>query len=111
MPWHRLRRGSVGGRPPAFDVDADEDEDEQHAQTFVKERSMIKRSFNHHTQWHGRATRHNKLPVTSPTRETRPHSRLERRRSWGPGVGSSTVTVIAAPCVHSTGAGWPWEAW
>lgn len=46
---HRQRRGSAGGRPPAFD-----------AQTY-KGRNVIERSFNDHKQWRGLATRYDKL--------------------------------------------------
>lgn len=46
---HRLRRGSAGGRPPAFDPDA------------YKGRNVIERSFNDHKQWRGLATRYDKL--------------------------------------------------
>ena len=48
---HRLRRGSAGGRPPAFDEDA------------YKGRNVIERSFNDHKQWRGLATRYDKLAV------------------------------------------------
>jgi transposase len=46
---HRLRRGSAGGRPPAFDEIA------------YKSRNVIERSFNDHKQWRGIATRYDKL--------------------------------------------------
>ena len=46
---HRKRRGSAGGRPPAFD-----------AQTY-KGRNVVERSFNDHKQWRGLATRYDKL--------------------------------------------------
>ena len=46
---HRKRRGSAGGRPPAFD-----------AATY-KDRNVIERSFNDHKQWRGLATRYDKL--------------------------------------------------
>jgi len=46
---HRLRRGSVGGRPPAFDSVAH------------KNRNVVERSFNDHKQWRGIATRYEKL--------------------------------------------------
>jgi transposase len=46
---HRLRRGSAGGRPPAFDSDA------------YRGRNVIERSFNDHKQWRGLATRYDKL--------------------------------------------------
>ena len=46
---HRIRRGSVGGRPPAFDPAA------------YKGRNVIERSFNDHKQWRGIATRYDKL--------------------------------------------------
>lgn len=49
---HRQRRGSAGGRPPAFD-----------AHTY-KGRNVIERSFNDHKQWRGLATRYDKLAVT-----------------------------------------------
>jgi len=48
---HRKRRGSAGGRPPAFDA------------AIYKERNVIERSFNHHKQWRGLATRYDKLAV------------------------------------------------
>jgi transposase len=46
---HRKRRGSAGGRPPAFDARA------------YKGRNVIERSFNEHKQWRGIATRYDKL--------------------------------------------------
>jgi putative transposase len=46
---HRLRRGSAGGRPPAFDP------------VTYKDRNVIERSFNDHKQWRGIATRYDKL--------------------------------------------------
>lgn len=46
---HRLRRGSAGGRPPAFD------------ETAYKGRNVVERSFNDHKQWRGLATRYDKL--------------------------------------------------
>jgi transposase len=49
---HRLRRGSAGGRPPAFDAIA------------YKDRNVVERSFNDHKQWRALATRYDKLAVT-----------------------------------------------
>jgi len=49
---HRQRRGSTGGRPPAFD-----------AATY-KNRNVVERSFNDHKQWRGIATRYDKLAST-----------------------------------------------
>jgi transposase len=49
---HRLRRGSAGGRPPAFDPDT------------YKGRNVVERSFNDHKQWRGIATRYDKLAAT-----------------------------------------------
>jgi transposase len=46
---HRKRRGSAGGRPPAFDPET------------YKSRNVIERSFNDHKQWRGLATRYDKL--------------------------------------------------
>ena len=46
---HRQRRGSSGGRPPAFDTVA------------YKNRNVVERSFNDHKQWRGIATRYDKL--------------------------------------------------
>ena len=46
---HRRRRSSRGGRPPLFDP------------ATYKERNVIERSFNHHKQWRGLATRYDKL--------------------------------------------------
>lgn len=46
---HRQRRGSAGGRPPAFDAVA------------YKGRNVVERSFNDHKQWRGIATRYDKL--------------------------------------------------
>lgn len=45
---HRQRRGSAGGRPPAFDP------------AIYKGRNVIERSFNDHKQWRGIATRYDK---------------------------------------------------
>jgi putative transposase len=49
---HRRRRGSAGGRPPAFD-----------AQDY-KGRNVIERNFNVVKQWRGLATRYDKLAIT-----------------------------------------------
>jgi len=49
---NRLRRGSAGGRPPAFNA------------TAYKDRNVIERSFNNHKQWRGIATRYDKLAST-----------------------------------------------
>lgn len=49
---HRLRRGSAGGRPPAFDP------------AIYKGRNVVERSFNDHKQWRGISTRYDKLAVT-----------------------------------------------
>jgi len=46
---HRQRRGSAGGRPPAFDA------------TTYKDRNVVERSFNDHKQWRALATRYDKL--------------------------------------------------
>ena len=48
---HRRRRGSAGGRPPAFDVED------------YKGRNVIERAFNIVKQWRGLATRYDKLAV------------------------------------------------
>ena len=49
---HRQRRGSAGGRPPAFDA------------ALYKGRNVVERSFNHHKQWRGIATRYDKLATS-----------------------------------------------
>jgi len=46
---HRKRRGSRGGRPPAFDTED------------YKRRNVIERNFNVVKQWRGLATRYDKL--------------------------------------------------
>jgi putative transposase len=46
---HRQRRGSRGGRPPAFDP------------TDYRHRNVIERRFCHLKQWRGLATRYDKL--------------------------------------------------
>jgi putative transposase len=46
---NRQRRGSAGGRPPAFDA------------TTYKARNVVERSFNDYKQWRGIATRYDKL--------------------------------------------------
>ena len=48
----RQRKGSAGGRPPAFD-----------AETY-KGRNVVERSFNTAKQWRGLATRYDKLAIT-----------------------------------------------
>lgn len=48
---HRLRRGSAGGRPPAFD-----------AETY-KQRNAVERSINRLKQWRGLALRTDKLAI------------------------------------------------
>ena len=48
---HRKRRGSRGGRPPAFDT------------TDYKGRNVIERGFNTLKQWRGPATRYDKLAI------------------------------------------------
>ena len=49
---HRRRKGSMGGRPPAFDTEA------------YKGRNVVERSFNTLKQWRGLATRYDKLAIT-----------------------------------------------
>ncbi len=44
----RKKKGSKGGRPPAFDAEA------------YKGRNVVERSFNDHKQWRGIATRYDK---------------------------------------------------
>jgi transposase len=48
---HRQRRGSCGGRPPAFDVED------------YKRRNVIERNFNVVKQWRGLATRYDRLAI------------------------------------------------
>jgi putative transposase len=48
---HRKRRGSRGGRPPAFDAED------------YKRRNIIERNFNVVKQWRGLATRYDKLAI------------------------------------------------
>lgn len=45
----RQRKGSQGGRPPAFDAEA------------YKGRNVVERNFSHAKQWRGIATRYGKL--------------------------------------------------
>ena len=49
---HRKRRGSRGGRPPAFDTED------------YKGRNVVERGFNEDKQWRGLATRYDKLALT-----------------------------------------------
>lgn len=49
---HRQRRGSRGGRPPAFNAEA------------YKGRNVIERRFCHLKQWRALATRYDKLAIT-----------------------------------------------
>lgn len=49
---HRKRRGSTGGRPPAFDTED------------YKARNVIERTFNMYKQWRGIATRYDQLALT-----------------------------------------------
>ena len=49
---HRKRRGSAGGRPPAFDAEA------------YRGRNVVERRFCHLKQWRALATRYDKLAVT-----------------------------------------------
>ncbi len=48
---NRRRRGSHGGRPPAFDADT------------YRGRNVVERSFNTVKQWRGLATRYDKLAI------------------------------------------------
>ena len=48
----RKRKGSKGGRPPAFDEDA------------YRDRNVVERSFALVKQWRGLATRYDKLAIT-----------------------------------------------
>jgi putative transposase len=52
---HRTRRGSRGGRPPAFDA------------TDYRQRNLIERRFCHLKQWRGLATRYDKLATVYRT--------------------------------------------
>lgn len=49
---HRKRRGSRGGRPVTYDVDA------------YRGRNVVERSFNALKHWRGLATRYDKLALT-----------------------------------------------
>jgi putative transposase len=49
---HRRRRGSKGGRPPAFDASR------------YRDRNVVERSYNAIKQWHGLATRYDRLSIT-----------------------------------------------
>ncbi len=49
---HRARRGSHGGRPPAFDPE------------IYKTRNTVERSFNLFKQWRALATRYDKFALT-----------------------------------------------
>lgn len=49
---HRKRRGSRGGRPPAFDRED------------YRNRNVVERGFCHIKQWRGLATRYDKLALT-----------------------------------------------
>ena len=49
---NRARRGSKGGRPPAFDID------------LYKNRNVVERGFNTFKQWRALATRYDKLALT-----------------------------------------------
>lgn len=49
---HRKRRGSRGGRPPAFNAE------------IYRGRNVIERRFCHVKQWRGIATRYDKLAMT-----------------------------------------------
>lgn len=48
----RKKRGTNGGRPPAFDAER------------YKDRNLVERSFAWSKQWRGLATRYNKLAIT-----------------------------------------------
>lgn len=48
---HRKRRGSSGGRPVTYDVDA------------YRGRNVVERSFNASKHWRGLATRYDKLAI------------------------------------------------
>lgn len=48
----RKKRGSAGGRPPAFDADR------------YKDRNVVERSFAWSKQWRALATRYDKLAIT-----------------------------------------------
>ena len=48
----RQRKGSAGGRPPAFDPE------------LYKDRNVVERSFSLTKQWRGLATRYDKLAIT-----------------------------------------------
>ena len=54
----RLRKGSVGGRPPAFDAE------------IYKGRNVVERSFNLSKQWRGLATRYDCEDERVPPRAT-----------------------------------------
>ena len=92
----RLRRGSAGGCPNAFDAQA------------YKDRNLVERSFNKAKQWRGLATRYDKLAITyrarrhvlrhphlaTHIRETRPsHYWVTARRSGSrPPAAESSLT-------------------
>ena len=74
---HRKRRGSRGGRPPAFDADA------------YKGRNVIERRFCHLKQWRGIATRYDssRAPTGPPLFSTR----------WWPGHGICQTSPSGLP--------------
>jgi transposase len=49
---NRKRRGSKGGRPPAFDAER------------YRDRNVVERAYNALKQWRGLATRYDKLALT-----------------------------------------------
>jgi transposase len=49
---NRKRRGSAGGRPPAFDP------------VLYRDRNVVERNFNTVKQWRGLATRYDKHAIT-----------------------------------------------
>ena len=76
----RQRKGSAGGRPPAFDAHA------------YKRRNVVERHFNTVKQWRGMATRYDKLAITYRAawvigailaRRERPHLRPVHRTCGG----------------------------
>ncbi|WP_346731895.1 transposase [Amycolatopsis thermalba] len=74
---HRTRRGSRGGRPPAFDS------------TAYRGRNVVERRFNLLKQWRGLATRYDELAIVSRSAVV-----LHTLITWTKGGGLAGAEVV-----------------
>ncbi|MEU5256121.1 IS5 family transposase [Streptomyces longwoodensis] len=83
---HRLRRGSAGGRPPAFDAEG------------YKQRNAVERCINRLKQWRGLALRTDKLAIAYQAALHLAAILIWARRRPSSAAGLITVNPPDGPC-------------